>query len=206
MAPSLRKTPKICSSQRKSWDDGYINIKEGNACLICNIFLFHHSLYTSLIFDYSLSLTLNMSFRRSVSSCHRLRAVSPEFPSTCAQSSHWFRLALGQQRCKETVLTPCKPDFFLGVRLRKTHSQNSSFPDLSCSLPALSPEQAEFSPSACKLLFSAWLRSPPSYDTLGNCPLITTITICTHFIKLISLRTGFLHRTAQLEAHFFSSA
>lgn len=127
-------------------------------------------------------------------------------PAPAAQSSHWFRLALGQQRCKEMVLTPCRPDFFLGVRLRKTHSQNSSFPDLSCSLPALSPEQAEFSPSACKLLFSAWLRSPPSYDTLGNCPLITTITICTHFIKLISLCTGFLHRTAQLEAHFFSSA
>lgn len=60
--------------------------------------------------------------------------------------------------------------------------------------------------SSLQLLFSAWLHSLPSYCPSGNCPLITTITVCTHFIKLISLRTDFLHWSAQLEAHFFSSA
>ena len=112
--------------------------KEGHACLICNILLVHPSLFASLMFDYSLSLTLNMSFRRVTVSLWQNENCLPWVPQHPQHSLHWFRLALGQQCCEKRVLTPSRPGFFLGESLRTALSQDSSFPGLSAHfLPSL---------------------------------------------------------------------
>lgn len=102
----------------------------------------------------------------------------------------WGREILGNLPPPYTHSSGTVADWFLpvGFQLRPAAS--------------LSP----LSPSLRGFCFSARLPLPPSYCPWGNCPLITTITICTHFIKLILLRTGFLCRRAQLGAHSFSSA
>lgn len=163
----------------------------------------HHPLYTSFNFDYSLSLNEFQKGRCHLVTEWELFPLSSPAP---AAKLTLIRISSGSAVLQGEGFNPLLDVVSSLERVWGKRTHEIPLPDLSCSVPALSPEQATFSPSACKLLCSAWLHSPLSYGTSGNCPLITTITICTHFIKLISLRTGFLHRTAQLEAHFFSSA
>lgn len=123
--------------------------------------------------------------------CHLVTEweLSPLGSSTCSFQLHWFRLALGQQCCKKRVLTPSRPGFFLRVSLRTAFTGflfSLVFPAPPCPL---SREGWVFSLSLQASVFCL-AELTASYDTSGNCPLITTITICTHFIKLISFTGG----------------